>query len=372
MAHCWLCETVLTEENQSREHIIPKALGGKQTVSDFLCCLCNNSTGSKWDAALVNVSKPMDFIASLREWQEAEPPQDFDLSNRANRHETVAGDETRTMYRGGGDSVTWVDGRTRHVKIFAHSEIQMQRISEGLRRKYSISQEKWADAEHREKGRSEDHSIQIGIMRDMPKVTRAMVKSMLALACMVGVTREECEGVLEHWRADSNLYLGDFPEWEVLPVEECIDLRCVAVSGSPETGVLLGFSALAGSMAWMMPLAVPYEGPPRHAVYAFNTKTGMEVSVSPRMERPRAEVVAIETAGCLTEIASTVEDLPPEAVEGLVAQGHLPNEAERQSMSELFAPGLRALYNLSREVFNQTYRLPWDLPPIGEDGHPCL
>ena len=178
------------------------------------------------------------------------------------------------MYRGGGDSVTGVDGQTRHVKIFAHSEIQMQRISEGIRRKYSFSREEWADAEHREKGRSEDHSIQTGIMMNVPKVSRAMVKSMLALACKVGVSREECEELLEHWRTDDSLYLGYFPEWEVLPVEESIDLRFVAVSGSRETGALLGFTNLPGFVPWMVPLVCPYEGPPHYAVYGFQHKDG--------------------------------------------------------------------------------------------------
>ena len=367
MTHCWICETLLTEGNRSREHIIPAALGGKRTVANFLCRCCNNSTGSKWDAALVNVSKPMDFISSSREWQEAETPHDYDLGNRANRHETVIGDETRTMYRGGGDSVTWGDGQTRHVKMFSHSEVQMQRISEGLRRKYSISREKWADAEHREKGRSEDHSIQTGIMMDMPKVTRAMIKSMLALACSEGVEREEFQQVLAYW----HLHLGSFPEWEVLPAEESINLRFVAVSGSRETGTLLGFTNLLGFVTWMMPLAVPYKGPPRNAIYAFNTATGNEVDVSPRMERPRAEVVSTETTTRLAELVSTPEDLSSEELASLQAQGHLPSEPERQSIRQFFAPRLRCLYNSSRSKFNQTYRLPLGLPPIGEDGHPC-
>ena len=370
MAYCWLCETLLTEENQSQEHIIPAALGGKRTVSDFLCRRCNNSTGSKWDAALVESNKPMDFIASSRVWQEAETPPEFDLGNRANRHETVSEDKTRTMYRGGGDSVTWVDGQIRHVEIAAYSETQMQQIAEGIRRKYGISREKWANAEQRGKNRSEDHWIQTGIMMNMPKATQAMVKSMLALAYMVGVTREECRGVLEHWRTDNNLYLGDLPEWEVLPAEESINLRFVAVSGSHETGALLGFTNLLGFMTMIMPLVFPYEGPPRNAVYAFNTKTGTEVDVSPRMERPRAKIVSMETATHLAKLVSATENLSPADQATLLAQGHLPNEVDRQSMREFLTPGLRTLFNISREAFNQTYRLQWGLPPIGEDGHP--
>lgn len=42
---CYLCGIELNDDNKSREHIIPNALGGKITSSDLLCKKCNNDTG---------------------------------------------------------------------------------------------------------------------------------------------------------------------------------------------------------------------------------------------------------------------------------------------------------------------------------------
>ena len=375
MAFCWLCETAFTEENLSREHIIPAALGGRRTVAGFLCRRCNNTTGSEWDASLIDASKPMDFIASLRDWETAEPTQGHNLSNKSNRHETVSDNETRTMYRGGGDSVSSFDGRTLNIEIASHSQAQLLQILKGIRRKYSIPERRWADLVQAASSQlaqafPKDRRIQTGMALNLAAASRAMVKSMLALACTAGVRPEECQQALAHCRADDQKSLGTFPKWEVFPPEVMSGLRCVAISGSSETGMLLGFAALTGSLPWMMPLAIPYDGPTRHAVYAIEAKTGKAVDVSPQMERPRAEAVAMETAGRLTEIVFAEEDLSPEEYAMLSDQGNFPNKSDRHSTQELLASKLRPLYCLSKDEFNQNYRIPLGLPPVEDDESP--
>ena len=369
--HCWLCHALLTSENRSQEHIILKALGGKRTVDDFLCRRCNNSTGFKWDAALIEAFKPLDFIASSRDW--AEQPRNFDLRKMKNRHETVSGNETRTMYRGGGDSVTSFDGRELKARFRSSSETQSLKILESILRKYAVPKEKWNNVEREVasqfKGERENgHSVQTVIAVNFPSIGLSLVKSMLALACMDGVRREECGYILPDWQKDDDSILCSFPDWEVLPAEKLADLRCVVVSGSDETGILMGYAHLFW-LSMMIPLSVPYQGPRVHAVYAFDAKTGEEVEINPQMERPGAEEVAMETAGHLAELPYS--RVSPESRMDLVAEGQLPNEADIRGIRNLFAPKLRAAYSLSREAFNREYRIGLGLPPIGEDGKPC-
>ena len=376
MARCWLCENSLTEGNRSQEHVIPAALGGKRTVADFLCRRCNNTTGSKWDARLIETSKPMDFVASQRDWAEAELPRDYDLENKSNRHEIISGKDMHTMYRGGGDSVTSFDGQNLQAEIAAYSEAQRSQILKGTLRRYAIPREKWVDIEQAVSAQavkepSRSHSIQTGMALSLPAASRAMVKSMLALACQIGVTQEECSLFLANWRANDNSCLGCSPEWQVLPMNGKTNLRCVAISGSGETGMLLGFAQLTGFLPWILPLSVPYEGPSRHGVYAIDAKTRKEVSISLKMERPRAKAVAIETAVRLAEGGADTEDMSREERLSLSTQGHLPNEAEMRSLHELFASKLRPIYSLERKKLNQMYRVPLGLPPIGDDGKPC-
>lgn len=43
---------VSTKENDSKEHVIPGAIGGRKAVTGFICRACNSSTGAAWDAVL--------------------------------------------------------------------------------------------------------------------------------------------------------------------------------------------------------------------------------------------------------------------------------------------------------------------------------
>lgn len=52
MDKCWLCEAELTDDNQSKEHIIPNGTGGRLKSNKFLCKTCNTRMGDSSDASL--------------------------------------------------------------------------------------------------------------------------------------------------------------------------------------------------------------------------------------------------------------------------------------------------------------------------------
>lgn len=66
---CALCNGEFGVNNvcNSKEHIIPSSLGGKDTVTDFICEKCNNETGNDWDASLCNDLKPVTLYAGVRQ-----------------------------------------------------------------------------------------------------------------------------------------------------------------------------------------------------------------------------------------------------------------------------------------------------------------
>ena len=68
-----LCETTITAENASDEHLIPNALGGRRKVSGFLCRACNSRTGDTWDAALADQLLPLCLLLDVAR-ERGEPP----------------------------------------------------------------------------------------------------------------------------------------------------------------------------------------------------------------------------------------------------------------------------------------------------------
>ena len=63
---CALCAQPLTDSNASKEHVIPNAIGGRKTVSNFICRNCNSLTGHDWDYELINQLKPLCTILNIK------------------------------------------------------------------------------------------------------------------------------------------------------------------------------------------------------------------------------------------------------------------------------------------------------------------
>lgn len=46
---CFLCPDEINDANDSKEHIFLNCIGGRKTVTKFICKKCNSKTGSQWD-----------------------------------------------------------------------------------------------------------------------------------------------------------------------------------------------------------------------------------------------------------------------------------------------------------------------------------
>lgn len=62
MKECYLCDTVLSDQNRSKEHILLNAIGGTLKSSELLCKTCNSELGHKSDSEL---AKQFLFISSF-------------------------------------------------------------------------------------------------------------------------------------------------------------------------------------------------------------------------------------------------------------------------------------------------------------------
>jgi len=62
---CALCDDDLTHENETLEHVIPNAIGGRKKISGFICVTCNNETGEHWDSELAKQLNPFSLLFSI-------------------------------------------------------------------------------------------------------------------------------------------------------------------------------------------------------------------------------------------------------------------------------------------------------------------
>ena len=91
--HAPLCETPITAENDSDEHLIPNALGGRRKVSGFLYRDCNSRTGEAWDAWRLNFFL---FCLLLDVARERGEPPNLSVVTSAAKRLTIG--PNRTLY----------------------------------------------------------------------------------------------------------------------------------------------------------------------------------------------------------------------------------------------------------------------------------
>ncbi len=63
---CTLCSCSLTADNNTEEHIIPNAIGGRKKVQGFICRTCNSESGSEWDNELARQLNPLSIHLGIR------------------------------------------------------------------------------------------------------------------------------------------------------------------------------------------------------------------------------------------------------------------------------------------------------------------
>ncbi|MGY3315761.1 hypothetical protein ACV242_004257 [Peribacillus simplex] len=64
--HCYVCANELTKENETKEHIILNALGGKLKSKKLICRSCNSKFGSQIDDKLSNQLGPIATLLNVK------------------------------------------------------------------------------------------------------------------------------------------------------------------------------------------------------------------------------------------------------------------------------------------------------------------
>jgi HNH endonuclease len=138
---CALCSVTLTRENDSHEHVILNALGGRQAVNGFICDPCNNTTGHTWDAVLAKQLNALSLFFHITR-QDGEPP--------AQVLPTLSGGVIRVTYDGlelPRPIVTVApNGAGASIQVVARTMDEARKIVADLKRKYpsiAISKGPW-------------------------------------------------------------------------------------------------------------------------------------------------------------------------------------------------------------------------------------
>lgn len=295
MARCAICENQLTtgdpadKHYDSEEHVFPRSVGGRRTVSGFICKSCNDRSGATWDAELAKQFHWLRLMFDVSRQQGETPLMRATTSARENI--TIGPAGKLAMDKPTFERREQPDGSTTyHIK--GRSLAEVRKILEGLKRKHPQMD---VDAEMARAQSQEaylsgpvNHALQFG----GEMAGRSTIKTCLAWAFSSGVDWRACAAATSYLRNQGaeapfgyvhvrDLVLGRMPG---------MPLNCVAVRADPASGLVLAYVEYFGINRIVACLGEGYAGPVIESVYGFDPRNGAIQQVAVQLDFDRSDI----------------------------------------------------------------------------------
>lgn len=312
---CALCDVEITEENDTNEHIIPNSIGGKKKVRGFICISCNSMSGDQWDAELAKQLNPLCLLFHIKKDRGGPPP--------SQTFETSSGEKITLHHHGRMSPSTPVfveeiiDGK-RVVSIQARDMKEAKRMLEGVKRKYPSIQVEEILAGASVEESYLDGMVEMTLEFGGQRAGKSVVKTVLALVSLAGVEPHTCEYAMNYLRLDGPPCFGYYYAKDlVIDRPLATPLHCVAISGSPETGLLLGYLEYFGLQKVVLCLSDNYSGPNVEFCYSIDPRTREELDVKVGLSLTMQDIHAAynyETYDYV-EVMKCFDEVMPAAIE---------------------------------------------------------
>lgn len=285
---CVICARPIDAENDSREHVITEAIGGRLTVKGFICRPCNNDTGRTWDAQLAEQLHPLSLLFGVQRQHGITPG--LKITTTAGEELVINADGPFTLAKPSFTEEKTPDGVK--IQIAARSMEEAKRMLAGVKRKYPS-----ADVDRMLANVQMPTSYPEGLIHHSLEFGgevsgRSIVKSVFAMAYHAGVPPSVCHDALDYLRNPSGTpCFGYYYETDLVidrPAE--VPLNCVSVDANPDTGLVLGYAEYLGVRRVVACLGRGYTGERIQASYAVDPRTGGRLELSVRLGFNEADI----------------------------------------------------------------------------------
>ena len=292
---CTLCSCSLTADNNTEEHIILNAIGGRKKVQGFICRTCNDESGSEWDDELARQLNPLSIHLGIRRQRGHVPSQAFPTANGQSIRVNADG----TMTPAKPDvTVTTEEDKTR-IHVIARSRRELRQTLRGLQRKYPKLRDIDVDElmlEAQENSYYSSDLIKISPEFGGIRAGRSLVKSAVALVFDAGIDPTQCDLALDYLLHEGKEpcfgYYYDAEKDIIASRPPKCPFHCVYVKGSSENSTLLGYVELFSLWRMVLCLSESYTGKDFTHVYAIDPVKGEELDISVNFDLSLSDIRA--------------------------------------------------------------------------------
>ena len=287
---CAFCGTSLTAEHTSREHVLPNALGGRKTVSNFICVDCNSRTGAGWDKELVQQLRPLCTMLNVNRARGKN--QHFVVETTSDRNLVVKPDGSMTIATPVFNERK-LDNESK-ITIRARTMAELKTMVSGLKRNYPQIDvdEAMKKAERIREYSAEPYAISLNVGGLL--AGRSIIKSCLAMVYDAGFDISHCKEAELYLLKNGMPCFGYFNERDVVKNRpEKVFFHCVHVRGDPERRQMLAYVEYFGWLRIIACLSNSYAGEVFSHCYAVDPVSGRELDLDIELDVERGEMSEI-------------------------------------------------------------------------------
>ena len=284
--NCILCDVSITRANDSNEHIIPNAIGGKKVIRGYVCKDCNSSSGYSWDAELAAQLNPLCVLLNIRRSRGSVPPMSVVSSGGQKLIVGADGNISVPMH------VTQQrDGNRMQMQIRAKSRTQLRQKLEEIERKYPQVDAEQALEQVIETSGYMHEVMQMELSLGGEVAGQSIVKSAMALVADAGICVQECELACQFLRGDGDECFGFYNEKEFIRNRpEGMFFHCIHVQGDPRSMKVLAYAEYFGFLRIVMCLSDNYIGRQFSRTYAIDPVAGKNLDLNVALQLTRRDI----------------------------------------------------------------------------------
>lgn len=287
---CAICDVCITAANDTNEHVLPNAIGGRKKIKGFICRTCNSQSGDDWDAELAKQLNPLSLFFGISRERGDVPSQILN---------TVGG-ESYTIHPEGSMGIVKPVLEKKEtengmeISFSARDMREARQMLTGLKKKYpEIDVDIFLKSAQRVSTYTND-PLHMPLQFGGHKAGRSLVKSTLAIAASAGVSPKACENARNYLITENaETCFGYYYERDlILNRPEGVVFHCVAVKGNPETRQLLGYVELYGSFRVVVCLSENYSNSEFYNSYSIDPISGNQLDLKVDLSLTQDEIRA--------------------------------------------------------------------------------
>jgi len=289
---CALCGIAIDDNNNTKEHIIPNAIGGRKKIKGFICKDCNNRSGEEWEKELAAQLNPLSLFFHVQRERGDAPAQRFETVNSKDTY-LLKYDGTLQLGKPKYNEVVHED--RVEISISAPSVPDAKKMLKGVSRKYSQVNPDEIIEKIESKPSYLDDYLHFELKIGGHQAGRSIVKSALAMVKDAGINVKICEHALEYLDGDdTKACFGYYNETDpIVNRPEGVPLHCVYVKGDPSSNLIFGYIEFFGLYRIVVGLSSSYAGEAFENSYVLDPTTGKVLDLSFKLDLSKSDIVEI-------------------------------------------------------------------------------